>query len=74
MVDMNHKYPVTKNIPINHARISKQMNWLQRAASANPFICLQSDRDKSVYFWSQGRYSLCNATKADKFREKTNPI
>ena len=27
-------------------------------------------RDKSVHVWSRGSYSLYNATKADKFREK----
>ena len=41
--------------------------------SASPFICLWSERDKSVLFWSQGSYSLYNAKKADKFREKIYP-
>ena len=56
-----NNYSVTKNKPIYHTRISKKMKW--RASS-----------DKLVYFWSQGSYSLYNATKVDKFREKTHPM
>ena len=56
-----NNYPVTKNKLIYHARISKH-------------DMASFQRDNSVYFWSQGSYSLYNATKADRFREKTCPM
>ena len=59
-----NNYPVTKNKPIYHARISKQMNLL-----ACYFICLLSEPDKSVYFLSTGSYSFYNTTKVNKIRE-----
>ena len=62
-----NNYPLTKNKPIYHARISKQMKW---QAFSEPFICLWPKHDKSSFFLSQGSYSLYNATKADKFCKK----
>ena len=37
-------------------------------------MCLRSEPDKSVYFWSRGGYLLFyNATEFDKFREQNSP-
>ena len=34
------------------------------------FICLRSERDKSVYFWSRGGYLLYNATIIEEILQK----
>ena len=34
------------------------------------FICLRSERDKSVYFWSRGSYLLYNATIVEEIQQK----
>ena len=38
------------------------------------FICLCSERDKSVYFWSRGGYLLYNATSEEENHQNTNLI
>ena len=52
-------HPLTKNKSIYHARISEQMNG---EGLPSYFICLRSERDKSVYFWSRGSYLIYNET------------
>ena len=42
-----NNHPLTRNKPIDHARISKQIN---NEGPSSHFICLRSERDKSVYF------------------------
>ena len=61
--------PLTKNKPIYHAKISEQMKW---RGFPKPFICLPSERDKSVYFWPRGSYLLYNATIVGGIQQKPN--
>ena len=56
---------------IYHARISEQMNG---EGLPSHFICLRSERDKSVYLWSMGSYLLYNATIVEEIQQKTNLI
>ena len=59
--------PLTKNKSIYHARISEQMNG---KGLPSHFICLRSECDKSVYFWSRGSYLLYNATIVKEIQQK----
>ena len=51
-----NNHPMTKNKPIYHALESKPMIGLGETSPFHRFT--NTRRDKSVYFWSWGTYSL----------------
>ena len=65
-IEIVNNHPLTKNKQVYHARISEQMNG---EGFPSHFICLRSERDKSVYFWSRGSYLLYNATIAEEIQQ-----
>ena len=63
-----NNYPVTKNKPIYHVRISKQMKG---RAFSEPFHLPYGPSAINRFIFGHGvSYSLYNATKTYKFREK----